>query len=393
MKFMCKWALLFVVVASFDAVGQQSAPKTVDKQALAERIVKQSAGVHEGELVLINGGMRDLELLEELAVAVRKQGAFPMISIGSERLLRRTFETVPAKYDSQVPEFDLKLANMVDAIITVDFVENPGFLAGVAPDRLAATGKAFAPVTQAQLKRGVRQVSLGNGLYPTAALAERFSMPQADLERTFWEGVNVDYPGLQNTAARVRTTLAAAKEIEITNPNGTNLRLKVENRPIFTSHGIVSAEKGSNTPNSQVWLPAGEVYLVPVAGTAEGKVVVDRQLLEGKEIQGLELTFSKGKLTSMNAKAGLDRLKALYEVGGDGRDLFGFLDFGINPNVRIAPGSHLQGFMPAGMVTIGFGNNLWAGGDNASAFAMGSFLPGSTVTVDGKALIESGVLK
>jgi hypothetical protein len=42
--------------------------------------------------------------------------------------------------------------------------------------------------------------------------------------------------------------------------------------------------------------------------------------------------------------------------------------------------------MPSGMVTIGIGNNVWAGGENASAFAMRNYLPGSTV-IDGKALI------
>jgi hypothetical protein len=49
--------------------------------------------------------------------------------------------------------------------------------------------------------------------------------------------------------------------------------------------------------------------------------------------------------------------------------------------------------MPAGMVTVGIGNNVWAGGDNNNAFGFPFFLPGSTVKVDGNVLVENGVFK
>ena len=89
--------------------------------------------------------MRDIELLENIAVHVRKLGAFPMITLGSEKVIRRYYDDVPAKYDSQTPEFDLKLADLVSAVINVDFEETPELLADVPSERLAAVGKAFEP--------------------------------------------------------------------------------------------------------------------------------------------------------------------------------------------------------------------------------------------------------
>jgi len=53
----------------------------------------------------------------------------------------------------------------------------------------------------------------------------------------------------------------------------------------------------------------------------------------------------------------------------------------------------MESFMPAGMVTLNLGNNLWAGGDNAVPFGLASFLPGSTLKVDDKVIVENGVLK
>ncbi|MCH9008949.1 aminopeptidase, partial [candidate division KSB1 bacterium] len=135
-----------------------------------------------------------------------------------------------------------------------------------------------------------------------------------------------------------------------------------------------------------------EVYLVPVPGTAQGKVVVDRQFYQDKEIKGLELIFKDGKLHGMKAQSGLEPLQARYEVSGEGRDEFAFIDVGFNPNVRIPENSSMVAWMASGMIIVGFGNNTWAGGENESDFGISAFLPGSTLKVDGEVIVQNGVL-
>jgi len=364
-----------------------------DYEALAQKLVNQCASVREGDLVLISGGVRDVELLENIAVHVRKLGAFPLVSLGSDRMTRRMFADVPAKYDSQAPEFDLKLVNLITAQISVDWSETVGLLADIPPERIAAVSKAYAPMSDLMLKRNVRQVYLGNGLYPTTETAKLFGVSQEELSKIFWDGVNVDYSKLQATGETVKMALATGKEVHITNPNGTDLKMRIEGRPVFVSDGVISADDMQRGGEAcQVWLPAGEVFTAPVPGTAEGKVVVDRQFFQGKEIQGLTLTFKAGQLTSMTAKSGLEPLKALYDASGPGKESFALIDIGINHDVRLVPGSRMVGWMPAGMITVGFGNNTWAGGENNVAFGFFSFLPGSTLKVDGKVLVENGVL-
>lgn len=375
------------------AVVTGATPVPDGTEALAEKLVAQCAGVREGDSVLIVGGTRDFELLENIAVHVRKRGAFPLLTIGSDRLTRRMADDVPAKYDSQKPELDLALAGLFDAVISVEFGESEGLLAHVPAERMAARAKAAQPVDQAFLERGVRQVNLGNALYPTAALAKRFGIGQDELSQIFWAGVNVDYAKLEATGNAVRSALASGQEIRITNPNGTDLKARIERRPVFVSDGVISPEeRKSGGPAVQTWLPAGEVYLTAVPGTGEGTIVVDRQLFRGKEIEGLTLNFKGGRLTTMAARTGLEPLKELYDASGTGKDVFGIIDLGINPSVRLAPGSRMQAWMPAGMVTVGFGSNEWAGGENDSTFGLTSFLPGSTVTVDGKTIVKAGAL-
>jgi leucyl aminopeptidase (aminopeptidase T) len=372
----------------------KKAPAT-DLEALSNRLVTQVAGVKEGEIVFVNGSVRDMELLENISTDVRKVGAYPLLTVGSDRLFKKYYEEVPDKYDSQAPELDLKLATLPAAAIAVETNESDDIAAGISPARMAAVGKAGEPVADMYLKRNVRQVSVGNGLYPTAYRAKRFGMSQDDLAKTFWEAVNADYSAVQTTGENVRTALSAGKEVHITNPNGTDLKVKIEGRPFFVSDGIISADdikKGG--PAVSVYLPAGEVYCAPVPGTAEGKIVESQTFMNGKEVTNLTLTFVGGKVTNMTGSGpGFEDLKKEYDARGDGKELFAFVDFGINPNLHVWPASKLGNWIQSGMVTVGTGNNTWAGGDNKVSYGLTTFLPGSTVTLDGKTIVENGVLK
>ncbi|MDQ5845386.1 MAG: aminopeptidase [Acidobacteriota bacterium] len=366
-----------------------------DLEALSNRLVVQVAGIKEGEIVFISGGVRDLELLENLNTDVRKAGAFPLLTIGSDRMFKKYYEEVPEKYDSQAPELELKLATLPAAAIIIDTNESDDISAGIPPARQAAVGKAGEPVADIYLKRNVRQVSIGNGIYPTAYRATRFGMSQDDLAKTFWESVNADYTAIQATGEKVKTELSTGKEVHITNPNGTDLKVKIEGRPFFVSDGIISADdvkKGG--PAVSVYIPAGEVFCATVPGTAEGKVVETLTHFRGKEVNNLTLTFARGKLTEMTGSGpGFADLKAAYDASGAGKELFAFVDFGINPNLRIWPTSKLGNWVQSGMVTVGIGNNAWAGGDNKVSYGLTNYLPGSTVTMDGKPVVENGVLK
>ncbi len=366
-----------------------------DMDNVANRLVTQVAAVKEGEIVFISGGVRDVELLENLSTNVRQVGAFPLLTINSDRLFKRYYEKVPEKYDSQTPELDLKLATLPAVAINVDSNESDDIAVGISTTRRAAVGKAGQPVADMYLQRNVRAVDVGNGIYPTAYRAKRFGMSQDDLAKTFWEAVSADYSALQTTGETVKTTLAAGKEVHITNPNVTDLKVKIEGRTFFVSYGVISADdvkKGG--PAVSVYLPAGEVYCSPVPGTANGKIVQSLTYYNGKEVNDLTLTFVDGKVTEINgAGPGFAELKADYDAMGSGKEVFAFVDFGINPNLKIWPTSKIGNWVQSGMVTVGIGNNAWAGGDNKISYAMTNHLPGCTVSLDGKPIVENGALK
>src|SRR6185503_13740953 len=113
---------------------------------------------------------------EAIAIDVRKQGGFPLLAVGSEKMIRQMWDAVPAKYDTQTDKFGLKLAETVSATIDVDYVETQGLTSHVPADRRAARAKASIPVGEAFRKHNVRQVNLGNELYPTEERAKQLGM-------------------------------------------------------------------------------------------------------------------------------------------------------------------------------------------------------------------------
>jgi leucyl aminopeptidase (aminopeptidase T) len=370
------------------------APPT-NLEQLAERLVTQSAAVKEGEVVLVSGGPENMELLEDIVVQVRKAGGFPLLTIGTDRMAKRLYTDVPAKYDTQTDQLDLKLAEIANVTINVDRNTAEGLLADADPNRMAARAKAGEAVTDAFVKHNVRGVEVGNGLYPTDWLSKRYGMTEDDLSKTFWGGVNVDYSELQTRGAQVSAALSSGNELHITDSSGTDLKVRVQGRPYGVSDGIISPEDAKKGPAGlNVYLPAGEVYVTPVPGTAEGKVVRSLEYYNGKEINNLTMTFAGGKLTGITGSGpGFDLMKARYDAAGEGKDLFAVVDFGINSNVKLPEGSKIATWVPAGTVTVGVGDNVWAGGNNRTPYGYFVSLPGTTVTLDGKPVIEAGQLK
>ena len=382
--------LLLFTLVSGKGGGEVSNP---ERPSLAEKVVRDCALVIEGELVQITGDTREATFLEDLAVAARRRGAHPLITLRGDRLSRRLFDDVPAKYDAQTPEFARRLAGLVDVSLIVES-EDESSLAGVPGDRLAASSKANAPVWSLLRKRGVRVVWLGNGLYPSAARARQLRLVESELAALFRHALAVDYVKMHARGEALRKTLAAARELRLTNPSGTDLRMTVAGRTVGVNDGVIGPEKRKQGGSAcWAWLPAGEVFLTPVTATAAGKVVVDRCLFEGSEVRDLTLTVKAGKVVELKSSSGGERLRAVYDAAPPGKDVLSTLDVGINPNARGTGKSPPRTSIPAGVVTVGIGNNTWAGGNVSIAFSLPGSLTDATLTVDGKTVVEHGILK
>jgi aminopeptidase len=387
-------AVMLLLAPSLAAAQPKPAPPppAPDYSALAEKLVATSANVKEGEVVLISGGTLDLKLLEDIAIAVRKRGAFPLLTINTDKIANAMNTVIPAKFDAQVPKLDLELAKIVDVYIVIPAVRDPGIAAMLPADRAAKRARAEQVVADRRRGRRARVVELDNGLAPSWTRANSLGISEGELARIFWEGLNADFRVTSEKCRALRDAIAAGDELHVTHGNGTDLRLRIKGRRAFVSDGLMSdAARKAGGPGAQVWLPAGDVYTTVIRGTARGTLVDDRLIYLGKEITGVTVAIAKGKTTAIDAKAGWGVIKARYDAAGPGKTEVSFVDLGCNPAIKT--GGKLETWMGAGMVTIGIGGNAWAGGTNKEPFALAHHLPGTTVTLDGKVIIENGELK
>ncbi len=383
----------FVAAVFLVSLNTLAAAQPSDLQGVARNLV-QAGMVKTGDKVLITGSVRDETLMEHIAIETMKAGGQPMISLASDKLTRRSFDEVPASYDSLPATLNLALINTFDVQILVDVGEADDVLSGVPQGRRAARAKANEPANQAFYQRNVRLVNLGNGQYPTATLSRRLGVPQSEVASTFWKGASIPAQTLRTNGEAVRTSFASAKLVTLTHPNGTNLTFSVDAGRAFVSDGAITPEKlkqGGAAANT--WLPAGELILPATAGTAEGKVVIDKMLWDGQEVRGLTLAYSKGRLTSMTAASNIDGLKARYDAAGVGKDQFGYIDIGLNPETKLPVGTGRIVWTAPGAVTVGLGDNRGFGGTNASDFGLATQIGAATVKADGKMVVENGVLK
>ncbi|NJD55574.1 MAG: peptidase [Nitrospirae bacterium] len=94
------------------------------------------------------------------------------------------------------------------------------------------------------------------------------SMPLFDVDML--EGpMNVDWKILAARTKRIARAIAGAETIEIATPNGTSISFSVKGRKAGIDTGLL------NRPGAFGNLPAGEVYIAPVEGTANGRLVLE----------------------------------------------------------------------------------------------------------------------
>jgi len=381
--------LIAAVLLLTPPAGAQTADKY---RALAHHIVVDVADVKSGDVDLITTTDKNMTLVEDLIIELRKVGAWPIVDLFSDRANLAYYSEDPPSFDLQTPEAQRRLLTIITAQINVDEELDPSYFQNVSPKRQSDQAKAFTPVNAYQAKHGIPFIEVGNGLYPSKYTAAQFAISKDQLTSIFWNGVNEPYATVHANAQRVHSAIGAGHTVHVTAPNGTDITFGVTGRPMIVSDGSLRSSTKRNGTVPFVGLPAGDVVVDPVPGSARGTVVFGPEFFNNTEVDGLTLKFANGAMTSMDARTGLAAIKPFYDTGTAGKDNFTFADFGVNPGVTFVPGSKM--FVPtaAGMVSLGVGGDVFIGGTDTSTFALAGYLTDATVTVDGKPLVAKGKL-
>ncbi len=191
----------------------------------------------------------------------------------------------------------------------------------------------------------------------------------------FARTIPIDYELLGREAGRMQRILDEAETVHITAPGGTDVSIGLRGRAAFVDDGDLSS------PGNGGNLPAGEVFISPQIGTAEGRIVFDGSIaLHDRDVlpdEPVSIQVEQGYVSAVEGGSAAKMLEETLEMSGedalrlekegklpDGQGVIfgtnarglGELGIGLNPNARIS-GNMLEDEKVYGTCHIAIGSN------------------------------------
>jgi len=216
------------------------------------------------------------------------------------------------------------------------------------------------------------------------------TMPGITPEMMSSGGMTADFKEIQKNIRRISRRLKNKKKVTITTSLGSDLSFSIEKRKWIIEDTGICRKKGSFTN-----LPAGEIFIAPVEGTATGKLVVDGSFMEIVK-NPISVIIEDGFATKLKGKghAKIDEiLENVSEKFLDPKNAYNIAKFGIgmNPKSKII-GNILDDEKTLGTINIGFGGNFTLGGKVKSGVHLEGIVRSPTVEIDDELIIEEGKL-
>jgi aminopeptidase len=267
-------------------------PDDADVAAAAEIALRSSLRIQAGEKVLIvtNPEREVFEIASALFDAAARLGARPTLAV----------QPVKGQMD-----------DAEEAIISA-FESQPDVLLSISACKL---GKDPGGIATPYEWDGVFYDHVFHYQMRGARTLRAFWSPSIT-RAMFAKAVPIDYAELKGRCRRVKAAFDGAISVRVTNPSGTDLRLGLVGREARCDDGDYAA------PGSGGNLPAGEVYVSPQLGTAEGLIVFDGSIADtaGDILirDSIRCLVSGGFVTEVSGGDEAARLRAALEAGAAG---------------------------------------------------------------------------
>jgi leucyl aminopeptidase (aminopeptidase T) len=172
----------------------------------------------------------------------------------------------------------------------------------------------------------------------------------------------------------------------VTTPLGTDITMSIKGRDCHEDTGIVTAAGAFSN------LPAGEGYLAPIEGSAEGVMVIDGSCAGvGVVSEPIRIEVAGGFATKIEGGRGAQELLAL--ISKFGQEARNIAELGIGTNhAAMLTGSILEDEKVMGTVHIALGDNISMGGKVSVPSHLDLIIKDPTLTLDGSDLIKNGKL-
>lgn len=305
----------------------------------AQLIVEIGANVQPGQIVEISAELIHRDLAYEVCDAAYKRGAKHVILLLNEPRLAcsKITHSSPEHLDfvpKYYPEMYKEIVDEVGVVIAIEGEEMPGIYSSLDQTKFNRSRYARAKATKFfhdALSNNKVHWCVVAGATPAWALKVYPEHNEATAIEKLWDDiflfsrVSTDENPVDSWKKHIATLDARAKllnnyqasKLHFTGP-GTDLQVALSEKAIFCAAQSLSPRGTPFVAN----LPTEEVYTTPDWRGTQGVVSATRPfLVMGTMVEELVLTFDKGEIVDMKAKAGCDAFKAYVESDPAGKRL------------------------------------------------------------------------
>jgi leucyl aminopeptidase (aminopeptidase T) len=235
---------------------------------------------------------------------------------------------------------------------------------------LTSVSASYAPSVSAAIQAGVRILSMPG--------------VRGDL---FEQGaMTADYQAVWELTKRWGEYFANGKRVRLSTAAGTELTAYIDGRLPLLDTGRLPRGAGALTN-----MPAGEVAISPIEGTAEGRVIVDMTMSTGSRplTTPIEITVERGRVARVRGADEADELLRCLERHGESARCVAEIALGTNPCSRHV-GVVIEDEKRLGSAHMGLGHAVALGGKNTSTIHLDAIFGGVSAWVDGCQLLDNG---
>jgi hypothetical protein len=382
-----RFAYVFAVTSILCAAPVVAQPRlTMDWEGMAERLVAQLAP-EPGEriLLLARPGIFD-EIVPHVRYALMEAGA---VDLGVVDVIEEPF---PEGWDAEVLRRGYADARSAYKEMFRD-VDGAIMMPGARP------GQPAYGALQDWLNEGVGRTIHFHWTHNGSA----FPLPgqplpgqtaiDAHYQRALLE---TDYRAL---AAKQRDFVQAMRgaDVRVTSPRGTDISFRIGDRPVNLQDGNASqarTDQGVILIDREIELPAGSIRVAPVEESVNGVIVFPSSQWDARPVDGLRMTFERGRIVGMTAEQGLDAAQA--ELDGAPSEARAFREFalGFNPLLAVperGPWVPYYGYGD-GVVRLSLGDNSELGGTVTGGYVRWNFFTDTTVSLNDDVWVRDGRL-
>jgi aminopeptidase len=365
---------------------------------LADLLINYSIRVKPGDRVGIFTQPAALPLVEELYRKILQAGGFPYVQLGG---LRTKAETENLSYYllsegskeqiEHVNRFEKMVREEFECMVGLHSQTNTRAMSGIDPAKISQRVKAYSAVTKAYQQRSAsKDLRWVVSMFPTDAYAQDAEMSLEEFENYVYgttfadqEDPITEWKRIHNEQQHMVDWLVGKKNVEVKGPN-VDLKLSIDGR------GFVNSDGEHN-------MPSGEIYTSPVEDSVEGWVrFTYPAIYSAREVDGVELTFEKGKVVKASAEKNEDFLLKMIETD-QGASYLGEFAIGTNKRIDRFIKNILFDEKIGGTIhmALGFGFPE-TGGKNESAIhwdMICDMRDGGQIHVDNELIYDSGAFK